>query len=251
MNRMMFRGPASLAGTSALGSRPLGRRSATMRLALISSGVLALAVGGFLLSEEVAGAATRAVAWATAPRLPPAPSAPAVVPVTTATARVEDVPIYLSGIGTVQAYNTVGVKTRVDGEIMQVLFREGQEVMAGDALAIIDPRPFEAQLEQAEAQLRKDHATLEAALLDLKRYEDLVRRDFATRQSVDNQRALVGQPRAQIHADEAMIRLARVQLGYTRVAAPISGRVRVRLIDAGNIVKAADSANLVLITQLN
>jgi multidrug efflux system membrane fusion protein len=225
------------------------RRGPSSRLALIASGIAALAGGGLLFAPEVGALATRAVAWLSASPLPAVPSA-VVIPVTVATARVDDVPIYLSGIGTVQAYNTVSVKTRVDGEIVQVLFREGQEVKAGDPLVIIDPRPFEAQLQQAEAQLAADQAQLKSATLDLGRYESLVIRDFATRQQVDQQRALVDQTRAQTRSDEAQIRYARTQLDYTRVLAPISGRVGVRLVDGGNIVHAADNTSLVVITQL-
>jgi multidrug efflux system membrane fusion protein len=170
--------------------------------------------------------------------------------VSVAAARVEDVPILLSGIGTVQAYNVVAVKSRVDGEIKQMLFREGQDVRAGDALAVIDPRPFQAQLAQAQAMRAKDQATLEGALLDQSRYATLVLKDFASRQQVDQQKALVDQTRAQLLADEAQIAYAQTQLDYTTIRSPLSGRVGIRQIDQGNFVHASDNSPLVTITQL-
>jgi hypothetical protein len=137
----------------------------------------------------------------------------------------EDVPIYLSGIGTVQAYNTVNVQSRIDGEIMQIAFEEGQDVTQGDVLAIIDPRPLQAQLEQQIAIRKKDQALLDGAILDMKRYDTLVLRDFATRQQVDQQHALVDQYRAQVANDDAQIDYTRNQLNYTTIRAPIGGRV--------------------------
>jgi multidrug efflux system membrane fusion protein len=160
------------------------------------------------------------------------------------------VKIYLTGIGTVQAYNTVAVKSRVDGEIMQVVFQEGQDVKAGDPLAIIDPRPFTAQLAQQRAARAKDEALLQGAVLDLKRYEDLSRRDFASHQQVDQQRAQVDQYRAQIDSDQAQIDYAQTQLGYTTIRSPIEGRAGIRQIDQGNFVHAADNTPMVVITQL-
>ena len=164
--------------------------------------------------------------------------------------RTEPVKIYLTGIGTVQAYNTVAVKSRVDGEIMQVVFQEGQDVKAGDPLAIIDPRPFQAQLAQQRAARAKDEALLQGAVLDLKRYEDLSRRDFASHQQVDQQRAQVDQYRAQIDSDQAQIDYAQTQLGYTTIRSPIEGRAGIRQIDQGNFVHAADNTPMVVITQL-
>jgi membrane fusion protein, multidrug efflux system len=172
------------------------------------------------------------------------------VPVSVGLSRSEPVKIYLTGIGTVQAYNTVAVKSRVDGEIMQVLFKEGQDLKAGDPLAIIDPRPFEAQLAQQRAARAKDAAMLQGALLDLKRYEDLAQRSFASRQQLDQQRAQVDQFRAQIASDEAQIAYAETQLGYTTIRSPIDGRAGIRQIDQGNFVHAADNTPMVVITQL-
>jgi multidrug efflux system membrane fusion protein len=148
-----------------------------------------------------------------------------------APALVDDVPIYLSGIGTVQAFNTVNVQSRIDGEIMQIQFREGQDVKQGDVLAIIDPRPLQAQLEQQIAIRQKNQALLDGAMLDMKRYETLVLKDFATRQQVDQQRALVDQHKAQIKNDDAQIDYVRTQLGYATIRAPINGRVGIRQVD--------------------
>jgi multidrug efflux system membrane fusion protein len=183
---------------------------------------------------------------APAQRLPAPPS----VPVTIGKAVVEDFPIYRVGIGTVQAYNTVTVKVRVDGELQTIAFREGQDIKRGDLLAIVDPRPFQALLQQAEADKVRDQALLDNAKLDLNRFNALAVRGFASRQSVDTQKALVAQYEAALRHDEAVIANAQVQLGYTTITAPLSGRIGVRLIDQGNIVHAADTTGLVVITQI-
>jgi RND family efflux transporter MFP subunit len=173
------------------------------------------------------------------------------VPVKVVPALVEDVPIYLTGIGTVQAYNTVNVQSRVDGEITQIRFQEGQDVKQGDVLAIIDPRPLQAQLEQQIAIRQKDQALLDGAVVDMERYDALIQKAFAvTRQLVDQQHALVEQYKAQIKNDEAQIDYARTQLGYTAVRAPIGGRLGIRLVDQGNFVHAVNPSTIVTITQL-
>jgi multidrug efflux system membrane fusion protein len=179
-----------------------------------------------------------------------APPAPRPVPITAGKVVVENFPVYRLGIGTVQAYNTVTVKVRVDGELHKVAFHEGQDVKQGDLLAIVDPRPLEAQLRQAEADKARDEALLANAKLDLERFSALVKREFATRQSVDTQNALVVQYQAAVLHDQAVIDNAQVQLGYTTIVAPLSGRTGVRLIDQGNIVHASDSTGLVVITQI-
>src|SRR5919206_641639 len=144
------------------------------------------------------------------------------VPVVAGTVARKDVPIWLDGLGTVQAFNMVTVRTRVDGELQKVAFTEGQEVKQGDLLAQIDPRPFQAALAQAEAAKARDEAQLANAKRDLVRYEDLRKRDFATQQQFDTQRALVDQLGAAIQGDQAAIDNAKVQLGYTSITAPIA-----------------------------
>src|ERR1700761_1608300 len=178
-------------------------------------------------------------------------SAPRPVQVATGVVREDDFPLSRTGLGTVQAFNTVTIKVRVDGEIQKIKFQEGQDVQVGDVLAIIDPRPYQAQFEQAEADKARDEALLANAKLDLERYSSLVVKEFATRQSVDTQKALVAQYVAAIAHDQAVIDNARVQLGYTTVVSPLKGRTGVRLIDQGNIVHANDSSGLVVITQLS
>ncbi len=170
------------------------------------------------------------------------------VAVSVASAVRRDMPIYLDAIGTVQAYNTVTVRSRVDGELVEVLFREGQDVHAGDVLAQIDPRTYRAQYEQALATRDKDSAQLEAARRDLARYVSLG--DRVSGQSVDTQRALVRQLEATVRADEAAASNARTMLSYTVIAAPIDGRTGMRLVDRGNIVRASDATGLVTLTQV-
>ena len=173
------------------------------------------------------------------------------VPVTAGTVEERDFPIYRVGLGTVQAYNTVTVKVRVDGEVQQIAFREGQDVRDGDLLAQIDPRPYAALLQQAEADKARDEALLANAKLDLNRYSTLALKNYATRQSVDTQNALVAQYEAAIQRDQGAIDNARVQLRYTTITSPLSGRTGLRLVDQGNIVHAGDPGGLVVITQLN
>ncbi len=223
-----------------------------MRIALGVSLLIVLGVGGAIywgaLPIDV-----RAVRDAALTSIAPAPLVrppPPAVPVSVAVARTEDVPITISGIGTVQAYNSVAVKSKVDGEITQVLFDEGQDVKAGDPLVVIDPRPYQAQVAQAVANRAKDQALYDGAVLDLRRYEDLVLKDFASRQQVDQQRALVDQYRAQILNDVGQIDYATTQLGFTTVRSPLSGRAGIRQIDQGNFVHSTDHTVIVTITQL-
>jgi membrane fusion protein, multidrug efflux system len=178
------------------------------------------------------------------------PASDPPVPVQADAARSRDVPIYLTGIGAVQAFNTVTIRTRVDGQVDKIAFTEGQDVKAGDLLAQIDPRPFQALLEQAQAQKASHEAQLTDARIDLVRFTNLAKRGAGTQQSVDTQNALVGQLEADIQADQAAIDSAKVQLGYTTIAAPISGRTGLRLVDQGNIVHASDQTGLVVLTQI-
>ena len=170
------------------------------------------------------------------------------IPVTIAQVENMDFPVYLTGLGTVQAFNTVVVRTRVDGQIDKIAFQEGQMVNQGDLLAEIDPRPFQASLDQAKAKKVQDEANLANANLDLQRYTKLG--EFATRQQTDTQRSTVAQLTAQIAADEAAIANAQTQLDYTQVKSPITGVVGLRQVDIGNIVNASTQTGIVTVTQI-
>lgn len=170
------------------------------------------------------------------------------IPVSIAEVEKADFPVYLTGLGTVQAFNTVVVRTRVDGQIDKIAFQEGQTVAQGDLLAEIDPRPFQAALDQAKAKKVQDEANLANANLDLQRYTKLG--EFATRQQTDTQRSTVAQLTAQIAADEAAIANAQTQFDYTQVKSPISGVVGLRQVDVGNIVNASTQTGIVTVTQI-
>jgi multidrug efflux system membrane fusion protein len=181
---------------------------------------------------------------------PPAPVAmPPVIPVQTAFAAQSDVPIYFDGLGTVQAFNTVTVTTRVDGQLQHVNFVEGQDVRAGDVLAQIDPRTYQAALDQATSTKAKDEAQLANAKLDLARYEMLAPQNYTSKQTLDTQTALVAQLEAQTKLDQAAIEFAATNLDYTTIKSPIGGRTGIRLVDAGNNVLAAANTSLVVVTQ--
>jgi multidrug efflux system membrane fusion protein len=175
---------------------------------------------------------------------------PQAISVDSADVANAEVPIYFSGLGTVQAFYTVTVTARVDGELQKVAFTEGQTVHKGDLLAQIDPRPNQAAYEQALATKAKDLAQHANAQRDLDRYTLLQPQDLASKQTVDTQRAMVDQLGAQIKADEAMIDNARTQLEYTHIVSPIDGRTGIRLVDPGNIVHAADTTGIVVVTQV-
>jgi membrane fusion protein, multidrug efflux system len=199
--------------------------------------IVVMAGGGFVFMSRSASKTSAAQTVA-----PP-------VPITPATADVKDVPVYLTGLGTVQAFNTVTVNTRVDGQLDRVDFTEGQDVKAGDVLAQIDPHPFQAALDLAQATKAKDLAQLANAKVDLQRYQKAG--PLAnTQQQIDTQAALVQQLEATIAADQANIEAAQVQLDYATIKAPLSGRTGTRLIDQGNIVHATSTTGLVVITQL-
>jgi multidrug efflux system membrane fusion protein len=172
----------------------------------------------------------------------------AAVPVTVAAVEKADFPVFLTGLGTVQGFNTVVVRTRVDGQIQQIAFKEGDLVKQGDLLAQIDPRPFQAVLDQAKAKKQQDEANLANANLDLQRYTKLG--EFATRQQTDTQRSTVAQLTAQIAADDAAIFNAQTQVDYTSVKAPISGVAGLRQVDVGNIVNASTQTGIVTIAQI-
>ena len=172
------------------------------------------------------------------------------VPVVAVPAKKGDIGVYVNGLGTVVPVYTVMVRTRVDGQLMEVRYKEGQSVNNGDLLAIIDPRPFEVQLTQAEGQMARDQALLKNALLDLERYRTLWQQDSVPKQQLDTQEALVRQYEGIVKADQGQIDSARLQLTYCRITAPISGRIGLRLVDPGNIVRASDPNGLIVITQL-
>jgi membrane fusion protein, multidrug efflux system len=204
--------------------------------------LVALGGGGYYGWQKYQAAeAAKAAQQAAAARRP-------AIPVNTAKVEKADFPVYLTGLGTVQGFNTVQVRTRVDGQIDKIAFTEGQMVKEGDLLAEIDPRPYQAALDQAVAKKAQDEANIANANLDLQRYTKLG--EFATRQQLDTQRSTVAQLTAQIAADDAAITNAQTQLDYTQVKAPISGVVGLRQVDIGNIVNAATQTGIVSIAQV-
>jgi membrane fusion protein, multidrug efflux system len=215
------------------------KKSRTMRWVLLVLAVAGLGYYGWLRlrGENQATAASNAQKLARN-----------AVRVTTAPVEKADFPVYLTGLGTVQGFNTVLVRTRVDGQIDKIAFKEGQEVKQGDLLAEIDPRPYQATLDQAKAKKEQDEANLANANLDLQRYTKLG--EFATRQQLDTQRSTVQQLTAQIDADIAAIANAQTQLDYTAIKSPIPGVVGLRQVDIGNIVNAATQTGIVTIAQI-
>ena len=175
---------------------------------------------------------------------------PQNVAVVTAKVKSGDMDVYLSGLGTVTPLSTATVKSRVDGQLVKVLFQEGQQVKAGQLLAEIDPRPFEVQLRQAEGQLARDQALLTNAQIDLERYRVLFKEDSIPKQQLDTQESLVRQYQGTIEADQSQVDNAKLQLVYCHITAPITGRVGLRLVDVGNMIHASDTNGLVIITQL-
>ena len=197
---------------------------------------------------KLAMLAAAALAIAT---IPPASAQQAGVPVSAEPAKRQNVPIFVRGIGTVQALQSVLVRARVDGTIDKIAFKEGQDVKPGDVLATIDPRPYQATLDQAMAKKAADIAMLGNAKRDLARYSDLARNDFASKQSVDTQQASVLQSTATTQADDAAIAAAKLNLDFTRITSPIDGRVGIRMVDAGNLVHASDAGGIVSINQVH
>jgi multidrug efflux system membrane fusion protein len=173
------------------------------------------------------------------------------VPVVAGKVEQKDMPIYLDGLGTVQAFNTVTVHTRVDGQLQQVLFSEGQDVKTGDLLAIVDPRPYQAALDQAIAKKSQDEAQLANAKVTLARNTDLMNKKVIAQSDFDTSKYSVDQFQSAVQADQAAIESARTNLDYTQIKSPIDGRTGVRLVDVGNIVHASDQTGMVVITQMH
>jgi membrane fusion protein, multidrug efflux system len=185
-----------------------------------------------------------------ASKISAAPPAPPPVPIVAGLVAQHDVPIYLTGVGTVIAYNTVDVRSQIQGQIVSINFTEGQPVHADDLLAQIDPRPYQAQIDQLTANRDRDQAQLANALANLNRYTPLAQKGYATPQLLDTQKAQVSQLQSAVKADEALIEAANVQLSYTRLTSPISGVTGIRQIDVGNIISPANTNGVVIVTQL-
>ena len=230
--------PSPSRGADTTKRKPSGRKGV-----VILAGCALLAAGaGWWLRAHNASADAKTAGFGRG-EVPP-------VPVVAGVVAKKDVPIFLTGLGTVQAFNTVTVRARVDGQVVKVAFTEGQEVHVGDVLVQIDPDPYRTALEQAMAKKGQDEAQLANARVDLKRYGDLLANEGVTQQVFDTQKALVNQLEAAVKADQAAIESAKVQLAYTTIVSPIDGRTGLRLVDQGNMVRANDSTGLVVITQL-
>jgi membrane fusion protein, multidrug efflux system len=219
----------------------MNRKTMNVGLCLGAAGVCVVAIGivavGAVAERQTAAAAEVAT-------VPP-------VPAVTAQAIRQDVPIYATGVGAVQAYQNVLVRSRVDGMLMQFPVREGQDVKLGDVIAVIDPRPYKATLDQATAKKAQDAAQLANAKLDMVRYQSLLTQDFASRQQVDTQKALVNQYAAAVAGDDASIEAAQLNLTYCVITSPVDGRVGLRQVDPGNLIHATDTTGIVTITQVH
>jgi len=232
-----------------------GPRSATPSktrwwLWILILGVIALGIWYFRSSRAASQAATSAAPGAPGKGKGAAGPGNFAVPVIVATAQRGDLPVYFNGLGTVTAFNTVTVRSRVDGQLISIAFQEGQFVHQGDVLAQIDARPFQVQLEQAMGQLAKDQAQRRDAEVNLERFKLLFKEGVIPQQQLDTQAALVGQFDGAIASDQAQINNAKLQLTYSHITAPISGRIGLRLVDVGNMVHATDTNGLLVITQL-
>jgi multidrug efflux system membrane fusion protein len=208
------------------------------------------AVRAVLLLAVLAGGGAFAFTHGFGSKKSALPSAPAPVPIVAGTVEQHDVPIYLTGVGTVIAYNTVVVRSQIQGQLVSIDFTEGQTVHAGDLLAQIDPRPYQAQIDQLTANRDRDQAQLTNALANLDRYTSLAQKGDATPQLLDTQKAQVSQLQNAIKSDSALIDAANIQLSYTRLTSPIEGIVGIRQIDIGNVIHPTDPNGLVVATQV-
>jgi multidrug efflux system membrane fusion protein len=216
-------------------------RETLRRVGFLAIAALALAVFTSLTGCSSSADSKQQKAQAAAPR---------VVSVAVAKVQQQDVPVYLTGLGSVTAFNTANIKSRVDGQIMRVEVKEGQTVNQGQLLILVDPRPFQVQLEQAQAQLFKDEASLRDAKLNLERYTSLIPSGSIAQQQVDTQKATVDQLDGTVRTDQAQINNAKLQLVYCNITAPFAGRVGLRQVDPGNIVHASDTTPMLILTQL-
>ena len=207
-------------------------------------GVLALGAG-------IAAAVAVQTSSAQHPPVQQTDPPPSAVPATVAKATRQDVPIYATGVGNVEAYASVLIRARVDGNLMSVPVTEGQDVKQGDLIAVIDPRPYQAILDQAKAKKAQDEAQLANARLDLVRFQTLGQQDFASRQQIDTQQALVNQDVASIAGDVAAIEAAQLNVDYCFIKSPVDGRVGIRLVDPGNLVQAASATTIISIMQIH
>jgi multidrug efflux system membrane fusion protein len=237
---MLFK--PDLNGTAKAASDSVARVASRARRRTVSIAITLLIVGGLGYIAWSYFQQSRTAATRTRPDL--------AVPVLAATPHVQDVPVYLDGVGTVRALNTVTVRAQVDGKLLSINFKEGQDVKAGDVLAEIDPAIYQAMYDQAVAKKAQDEALLANARIDLVRYEQLAASKAGSTQQADTQRSLVAQYEAQVKSDQAAIDNAHATLGYTKVVAPLAGRTGLRQVDQGNIVHASDTTGLVVITQL-
>ncbi|HUO24870.1 MAG TPA: MdtA/MuxA family multidrug efflux RND transporter periplasmic adaptor subunit [Candidatus Aquilonibacter sp.] len=204
----------------------------------------------WLLTATVAGMLIAGLSACSGKQQDAHAAAPRAISVAITKVQSQDMPVYLVGLGSVTAFNTANIKSRVDGQIMQVNFREGQFVKRGELLIVIDPRPYQVQLEQMQAQLFKDQASLRDAKLNLDRYTALIPSGSIAQQQVDTQKATVDQLEGQVRTDQAQIDNAKLQITYCHITAPFDGRVGLRQVDPGNIVHATDTNPMLILTQL-
>jgi membrane fusion protein, multidrug efflux system len=209
---------------------------------VVVAGICALLLFGYTRNRSKASAAS-------AP--PQRGAGQQVVPVAIAAVTQQDMPVYLDGLGSVQAFNTVTIKTRIDGEVTQVAFREGQDVKKGELLIVIDPRPYQVALEQAQATLYRDQSQLTIAKRNVDRYSELFKEGVVSQQDLDTQQSAEGNLEGMVRADQAAIDNAKLNLAYTHITAPFDGRVGLRLVDPGNMVHASDANGMLVLTQMH